>query len=287
MLEARGKMHVLPAGPEDSPTADTGTPPAVSREYLQFYDEVQYWRLHRAVVATLSQFRIAEVHITTDTCLWPWHVRKAALRVERDCARSFPPIEPYAAPGVRARRGRALAPARACLPRKCATTSSPTPGRAMCSARARHARAGEAPLRHRQRYPPFHYLDEVGVLTGFNVDLAEAICEAFEAECEVKVRRLGRNFTTLDRRRGRRGDRLVGIRARVARKADFSSCACTTPARFVALRAGTDGSRTFSPNAGRHEVGVAKGTRTTRLSQAVLPMRPSPRSTAPRTPPRL
>ena len=31
-------------------------------------------------------------------------------------------------------------------------------------------------------YPPFHYFDEVGALTGFNVDLARAICEALESE---------------------------------------------------------------------------------------------------------
>src|SRR5262249_36529323 len=32
-------------------------------------------------------------------------------------------------------------------------------------------------------YPPFHYFDEVGALTGFNVDLAKAICEELEVQC--------------------------------------------------------------------------------------------------------
>ncbi len=35
-LEARGKMRALPARRKDSATADTGMPPAFSREYLQF-----------------------------------------------------------------------------------------------------------------------------------------------------------------------------------------------------------------------------------------------------------
>src|SRR4030088_2200017 len=33
-------------------------------------------------------------------------------------------------------------------------------------------------------YPPFHYFDEVGALTGFNVDLAKSICEALQVQCD-------------------------------------------------------------------------------------------------------
>ena len=35
-------------------------------------------------------------------------------------------------------------------------------------------------------YPPFQYFDEEGVLTGFNVDLARAICEALGVECDIR-----------------------------------------------------------------------------------------------------
>jgi polar amino acid transport system substrate-binding protein len=35
-------------------------------------------------------------------------------------------------------------------------------------------------------YPPFHYFDEVGALTGFNVDLAKAICESLLVDCDIK-----------------------------------------------------------------------------------------------------
>src|SRR5262245_7267863 len=34
-------------------------------------------------------------------------------------------------------------------------------------------------------YPPFNYYDEDGTLTGFNVDLARAICAELEVNCEV------------------------------------------------------------------------------------------------------
>jgi polar amino acid transport system substrate-binding protein len=37
-------------------------------------------------------------------------------------------------------------------------------------------------------YPPFNYLDEDGVLNGFNVDLARAICNEIGVACDIKVR---------------------------------------------------------------------------------------------------
>ena len=36
-------------------------------------------------------------------------------------------------------------------------------------------------------YPPFNYYDEDGTLTGFNVDLARAICAELEVTCEVNA----------------------------------------------------------------------------------------------------
>ena len=37
-------------------------------------------------------------------------------------------------------------------------------------------------------FPPFNYLDDEGVLSGFNVDLARAICQEVGAACDIKVR---------------------------------------------------------------------------------------------------
>ena len=37
-------------------------------------------------------------------------------------------------------------------------------------------------------FPPFHYYDEEGILTGFNVDIARAICLELSAACDVQVR---------------------------------------------------------------------------------------------------
>ena len=85
-------------------------------------------------------------------------------------------------------------------------------------------------------YPPFHYLDEVGALTGFNIDLAKAICEALEVECEVKDVDWAEIFTTLDRGEADAAIASIRISAESLQKADFSSRYYATPARFVALK---------------------------------------------------
>ena len=65
-------------------------------------------------------------------------------------------------------------------------------------------------------YPPFHYFDEVGALTGFNVDLAKAICEALEVECEVKDVDWSEIYTTLDRGEADAAIASIRISAEVA-----------------------------------------------------------------------
>ena len=40
-------------------------------------------------------------------------------------------------------------------------------------------------------YPPFNFYDEDGILVGFNVDLARAICMELNTACDIKVRPWG------------------------------------------------------------------------------------------------
>lgn len=40
-------------------------------------------------------------------------------------------------------------------------------------------------------FPPFHYYDEEGALTGFDVDLARAICVEAGTQCDIRVRPWG------------------------------------------------------------------------------------------------
>jgi polar amino acid transport system substrate-binding protein len=108
-------------------------------------------------------------------------------------------------------------------------------------------------------YPPFHYFDEVGALTGFNVDLAKAICEALEVQCEVKDVDWTEIYPTLDRGEADAAIASIRISAESLEKADFSFRYYATPARFVAQK--TNELKEIDPDTleGK-KVGVAKGT---------------------------
>jgi polar amino acid transport system substrate-binding protein len=86
-------------------------------------------------------------------------------------------------------------------------------------------------------YPPFHYFDEVGALTGFNVDLAKAICETLEVECEVRDVDWSDLFGVLARNEADAAIASVRITADSLARADFTSRYYATPARFVAQKA--------------------------------------------------
>jgi len=86
-------------------------------------------------------------------------------------------------------------------------------------------------------YPPFHFALADGTLTGFDVDLARAICEELKLVCTVQARRWD---TLIDSLATNRGDAAVAAirntretRARLA----FTAPYYTTPARFVTLAA--------------------------------------------------
>ena len=83
-------------------------------------------------------------------------------------------------------------------------------------------------------YPPFNYYDEEGLLTGFNVDLARAICDVLQVECVVRP---GDWPTLLPALEGDRADAILAsmaITPQSLAKADFTDRYYETPARFVA-----------------------------------------------------
>jgi polar amino acid transport system substrate-binding protein len=108
-------------------------------------------------------------------------------------------------------------------------------------------------------YPPFQYYDELGVLTGFNVDLAKAICEVLEVQCEIEATNWSDLIPSLDRGEADAAIASIRITASALKDADFTSRYYATPARFVARKESE--LKDIRPETVEGlKIGVAKGT---------------------------
>ncbi|HEX3495275.1 MAG TPA: transporter substrate-binding domain-containing protein [Methylocella sp.] len=86
-------------------------------------------------------------------------------------------------------------------------------------------------------YPPFHFALPDGTLSGFDVDLARAICEELKITCTIQARRFD---TLIDALNDDQGDALMAalrIDSQTRTKLDFSRPYYATPARFASLKA--------------------------------------------------
>src|SRR5262249_40871039 len=108
-------------------------------------------------------------------------------------------------------------------------------------------------------YPPFHYFDEEGVLTGFNVDLAKAICETLGVECDIRPVDWDELFAELDNDEADAAIASIRIDAEALTKADFTERYYATPARFIAKK--DNELKDVRPETlGGKKVGVIKGS---------------------------
>jgi polar amino acid transport system substrate-binding protein len=108
-------------------------------------------------------------------------------------------------------------------------------------------------------YPPFNYAGPDGNASGFNVDLARAICEELRVACTVQTRRFDTLLTALAENRGDAVIASIAPSVQTRRQADFTDPYYRSPARFVALR--TNAFETATPESleGR-KVAVIAGT---------------------------
>lgn len=83
-------------------------------------------------------------------------------------------------------------------------------------------------------FPPFNYLDEDGVLNGFNVDLARALCNEIGAACDIRVRPWEELLVAL--KRGEADAVIAGhaVTADALRDVEFTDRYFQTPGRFAA-----------------------------------------------------
>jgi polar amino acid transport system substrate-binding protein len=108
-------------------------------------------------------------------------------------------------------------------------------------------------------FPPFNYFDEDNVLTGFNVDMARAICLELSAACDIQVRPWPELLPAL--RRGETDAVIAShtMSASVLKAVDFTDRYYHTPARFAGKRGTARVDVTPEGLEGRR-IAVAKGT---------------------------
>jgi polar amino acid transport system substrate-binding protein len=88
-----------------------------------------------------------------------------------------------------------------------------------------------------QDYPPFHFLAADGQLTGFNVDLARAICTELQLACTIQSRRWDTLLSALNDKQGDAIIASLAITGESRKHMGFSRPYYRTPARFVTRKA--------------------------------------------------
>lgn len=122
-------------------------------------------------------------------------------------------------------------------------------------------------------FPPFNYLDEEGVLTGFNIDLARAICLETSSSCDIQHRPWEELLPALQR--GEADAVIAGhvVSGRALKVASFTERYFHTPGRFIGRRGvaieatpvGLDGKRIAVAKDTAHEAFVRTFFRDSRV----------------------
>jgi polar amino acid transport system substrate-binding protein len=108
-------------------------------------------------------------------------------------------------------------------------------------------------------FPPFNFYDEDGVLVGFNVDVARAICLELNTACDIKVRPWGELLLAL--RRGE-ADAVIAAHAvtpQALAMVDFTDRYFYTPGRFAG-KLGGEPIQMTPEGLESKRIGVAKNT---------------------------
>ena len=84
-------------------------------------------------------------------------------------------------------------------------------------------------------YPPFHFALPDGTLSGFDVDLARAICEDLKITCTIQARRFDTLTAALNDDQGDALIAAIRIDPQTRATLDFTAPYYTTPARFASL----------------------------------------------------
>jgi len=108
-------------------------------------------------------------------------------------------------------------------------------------------------------FPPFNFFDEDGVLVGFNVDVARAICLELDTACDIKVRPWGELLLALKRGEADAVIAAHAVTPEALASVDFSDRYFYTPGRFVG-KLGGEGIEMTPEGLEGKRIGVAKST---------------------------
>jgi polar amino acid transport system substrate-binding protein len=108
-------------------------------------------------------------------------------------------------------------------------------------------------------YPPFNYYDEDGTLTGFNIDLARAICAELEVTCEVNPVDWNNLVRTVQAEEADAIIASLAITSKTIEQVDFTDGYYATPAKFV-TQAASQISDVTPEALEKVKIGVAKDT---------------------------
>ncbi len=104
-------------------------------------------------------------------------------------------------------------------------------------------------------YPPFGFQTPDGALTGFNVDLARAICDELAIPCTIQARRFDTIAAAIEKGEADAALASISISPQARKTVDFTTPYYRTPARFAATRNSAPAQMRPSTLAGR-TVGV-------------------------------
>jgi polar amino acid transport system substrate-binding protein len=82
-------------------------------------------------------------------------------------------------------------------------------------------------------YPPFNYYDEDGTLTGFNIDLARALCAELEVTCEINAADWDSLVKTVQAEEADAVMASLAMTPKTVEQVDFTDGYYATPAKFV------------------------------------------------------
>ncbi len=108
-------------------------------------------------------------------------------------------------------------------------------------------------------YPPFNYFDEEGALTGFNVDLARAICDELVVECDVSPLEWAELVPTLKRDEANAIIASIRPSKTSVEDLDFTESYYHTPGRFM-IRGGGETPVLNAQGLAGKKIGVVKGS---------------------------